>query len=96
MEDEDHIYVDENYVVTISTFTASFYFSPTFYCLITKELNLSIYYIIKGSTKTAEGSICKDTLDEFLIEAVKKRRVLYDYTIPVSHRTNLKVKMRYG
>ncbi|XP_077280388.1 uncharacterized protein LOC143907448 isoform X2 [Temnothorax americanus] len=48
------------------------------------------YVVTICTAKTAEGPACKDTLDELLIRAVKERRALYDYTIPVSQRTNLR------
>ncbi|KMQ85794.1 histone H3, partial [Lasius niger] len=48
------------------------------------------YVVTIRNTKTAEGSVCTDTLDELLIGAVKARKGLYDYRIPANERTNLR------
>lgn len=53
-------------------------------------MNVFLCLIIQENTKTAEGPVCADSLDELLIEAVKARKGLYDYRIPVNERTNLR------
>jgi hypothetical protein len=95
VEDEDQIYVDENYVVTICMFFFYSFILYTYFLMyynniyfILNILYIIIIYLIDG-TKTAENS-SKDNLDELLIGAVNKRRALYDYSTPAYGLTNLR------